>query len=48
MPRRAIRWAYVATAVVFLASVAQYYHRHTGFTSLIGFGDQFEEARLRR
>ena len=46
MPGRAIRWAYVATAVVFLASVAQYYHRHTGFTSLIGFGDQFEEARL--
>jgi hypothetical protein len=32
--------------VVLLASVAQYYHRHTGFTSLIGFGDQFEEARL--
>ena len=46
MPGRAIRWAYVATVAVFLASLAQYYHRNTGFTSLIVFGDQFEEARL--
>ena len=46
MPGRAIRWAYVATVVVFLASLAQYYQRNTGFTTLISFGDQFEKTRL--
>ena len=44
MPGRAIRWAYVATVVVFLASLAQYYQRNTGFTTLISFGDQFEKT----
>jgi hypothetical protein len=46
MPVRAIRWAYVATVVVFLGSLVQHHHRSTGFTSLIGFGDQFEAVRL--
>jgi hypothetical protein len=46
MPRRAIRWAYVATVVVFLASLVQYYQRNTAFTTLISFGDQFEKMRL--
>ena len=46
MPGRAIRWAYVATVVVFLASLVQYYQRNTGFTTLISFGDQFEKTRL--
>jgi hypothetical protein len=43
---RDIRWAYAATGVIFLASLAQYYHRHTGFTELIVFGDQFEGRAL--
>ena len=46
MPGRAIRWAYAASVVVFLASLAQYCHRNTGLTELIGFGDQFEQVRL--
>ena len=46
MPGRAIRWAYVAAVVVFLASLVQYYQRNTGFTTLISFGDQFENTRL--
>jgi hypothetical protein len=46
MAGRSIRWAYTATVLIFLASVAQYYHRNTGFTSLICFGDEFEAARL--
>lgn len=46
MRLRDIRWAYAATVLVFLASLAQYYGRNTGFTSLICFGDQFEAARL--
>jgi hypothetical protein len=46
MPGRATRWAYVATVVVFLASLVQYYQRNTGFTTLISFGDQFEKTRL--
>ena len=46
MRRHAIRWAYAGAVVVFLAAIAQYYHRNTGFTELIGFGDQFEKIRL--
>jgi len=46
MRRRAILLAYAATVVVFLASLVQFHHRNTGFTELIGFGDQFEKARL--
>jgi hypothetical protein len=46
MRRRAILWAYAATIAVFLASLVQHYHRNTGFTALIGFGDQFEKVRL--
>jgi hypothetical protein len=46
MRERAVRWAYVAIVIVFLASLVQYYQRNTGFTSLISFGDQFEKARL--
>jgi len=46
MPGRAIRWAYAATVLVFLASLVQYYQRNTGFTTLISFGDQFEKTRL--
>ncbi len=46
MRLRDIRWAYAATVVVFLIALPQYYGRHTGFTSLICFGDQFEAARL--
>jgi hypothetical protein len=46
MPVRGIRWVYVATVVVFLASLVQYYQRNTGFTTLISFGDQFEKTRL--
>jgi hypothetical protein len=43
---RAIRWAYAAAVAVFLIALPQYYHRNTGFTSLIWFGERFEEARL--
>ena len=43
---RAVRWAYAATVLIFLASLAQYHHRNTGFTSLIWFGDAFEDTRL--
>ncbi len=46
MRRRPIRWAYAATVAVFLASLIQFHHRNTGFTLLIGFGDQFEKIRL--
>jgi hypothetical protein len=46
MPGRVIRGVYVATVVVFLASLVQYYQRNTGFTTLISFGDQFEKTRL--
>lgn len=46
MTGRTIRWVYAATVVIFLASLVQYYNRHTGFTSLICFGDQFEATRL--
>jgi hypothetical protein len=38
--------AYAATVVVFLVSLVQFYHRRTGFTELICFGDQFEKTRL--
>jgi hypothetical protein len=41
-----MRWAYAAAVLVFLASLAQHCHRHTGFTSLICFGDEFESTRL--
>jgi hypothetical protein len=47
------RWAriatvalYLATVLVFLQSMRQYYHRNTGFTELIDFGDQFYETVL--
>ena len=43
---RAIRWAYAAAVAVFLIALPQYYHRNTGFTSLISFGESFEETRL--
>lgn len=46
MRLRDIRWAYGAAVLVFVASLAQYWHRHTGFTTLICFGDQFEATRL--
>jgi hypothetical protein len=37
------RWLiFVAAVGVFLWSVAQFYDRPTGFTALIGFGEQFE------
>ena len=44
--RPAAAWAYVAVAAIFLASLAQYHHGRTGFTSLIWFGDQFEDGLL--
>ena len=51
LPR--VRWAraliialYVAAVLLFLQSVRQYYHRNTGFTELIDFGDQFHQTAL--
>ncbi|MCX6537469.1 MAG: hypothetical protein NT151_00840 [Acidobacteria bacterium] len=32
---------YIAVVVVFLVSIKHFYHRKTGFTALINFGDQF-------
>ena len=43
---RFLRWAYAAAVAVFLASLVQYHHPRTGFTSLISFGDAFEDALL--
>jgi hypothetical protein len=39
-------WLYAAIVAVFLASVAQYYHRNTGFTEMIIFGDEFDGVVL--
>jgi hypothetical protein len=36
----------LATTVLFAASVARYYHRDTGLTSLIGFGKMFARGKL--
>jgi hypothetical protein len=46
MTGRAIRWAYAAAIAVFLIALPQYYHRNTGFTELVWFGEPFEDARL--
>jgi len=37
---------YVAAVLLFLQSIRQYYHRNTGFTELIDFGDQFYDRVL--
>jgi len=37
---------YAIVVAAFLASLDQYYHRLTGFTELIAFGDQFEGTML--
>jgi hypothetical protein len=36
----------IATVVLFVASLQQFYRRDTGFTLLIGFGDAFATGRL--
>jgi hypothetical protein len=46
MTGRAIRWVYAAAIAVFLIALPQYYHRNTGFTELVSFGEPFEDARL--
>jgi hypothetical protein len=41
------RWLISVAAIgVFLSSVAQFYDRQTGFTSLIGFGERFDARTL--
>jgi hypothetical protein len=45
---RVHKYAAAALVILFLASVARFYHRDTGFTALIGFpeGDHFESPAL--
>ena len=42
--RRGFMGLYVATAVLFLVSIAQFYDQKTGFTRLIQFGELFESS----
>ncbi len=43
---RPIRVAYLAGVVVFLLCVAEFYHRHTGVTSLISIGDLLDGSKV--
>ena len=45
LPAR-VRIAYLAAVVLFLGCVAQFFHRDTGFTSLISIGDQLSETQV--
>lgn len=44
--RSPIRAAYLACVVLFLWCVAQFYHRDTGFSSLISIGDEFAATQV--
>ena len=37
---------YAGVVILFLVSIGRYYHRNTGFTTLIHFGDQFSDRVL--
>src|SRR5262245_17399481 len=41
-----MRVAYLAGVAVFLWSVAQFYHRDTGFSSLISIGDLLNDSKV--
>jgi hypothetical protein len=41
-----LRVAYLAAVVVFLGCIAHFYHRHTGFSSLISIGDLLSSTKV--
>ena len=45
LPAR-VRLAYLAAVALFVGCVAQFFHRDTGFTSLISIGDQLSESQV--